>query len=179
LLGLATVALASCSPTAGLPDFPVQSAAQYPLDTGDSLKVSAYGLDDFSSEYVIDAAGMISLPLIGQVAAGGKTVEQVQQTIADQLTARQILNKPFVNVQVSKYRPFFVVGEVQKPGEYAFQPGMTVLNAISMAGGYTFRANTKKVSIVRHRSGATSTGAANDQTLIQPGDTIRVFESWF
>jgi len=152
---------------------------QYPLDTGDELKVNAYGLDGFSGDYLINANGAISLPLIGEVTASGQTVEQVQQAISTQLTSKRILNKPYVNVQVNKYRPFSVIGEVQKPGEYPFRPGMTVLNAVSVAGGYTFRANTSKVSIVRRRNGNAATGSATDQTLIQPGDTIRVFESWF
>jgi polysaccharide export outer membrane protein len=178
-LGFAAIGLASCSPTAGLKEFPAEAVVQYPLDAGDELKVVAYGVDGVSGDYVVNASGMVSFPLIGDVAASGATAEQLQKMIADQLMSKQIVLKPFVNVQVSKYRPVSVIGEVQKPGELPFRPGMTVLNAISAAGGYTFRANTSKVSIVRRRNGVSTTGAATDQTLVQPGDTIRVFESWF
>lgn len=171
--------LSSCSPTARLSELPGGAVAQYPLDTGDELKVSAFGLGDFSGTYSIDAGGMIALPMIGDVPAGGKTVEQLKQVIAEQLTAKQIVRMPYVDVQVSRYRPFFVIGEVQKPGEYSFRPGTTVLNAVSMAGGYTFRAKTSKVSVMRRQSGKVVIGAAGEDALIQPGDTIRVFEGWF
>ncbi len=171
--------LAACSPTAHLSDLPSGTATQYPLDTGDEIKVSAFGLGDFSGTYTIDAGGMIAMPMIGDVAAGGMTVEQLKQVISQQLTAKQIVRVPYVDVQVSRYRPFFVIGEVQKPGEYAFRPGMTVLNAVSMAGGYTFRAKTSKVAVVRKRGAQVVSGAANETALIQPGDTIRVFEGWF
>ncbi len=178
--GLASsMLLASCSPTAKLADLPRETTTQYPLDTGDEVKVSAFGLGDFSGNYTIDAGGMIAMPMIGDVAAGGKTIEQLKQAIAQQLASKQIVRVPYVDVQVSRYRPFFVIGEVQKPGEYAFRPGMTVLNAVSMAGGYTFRAKTSKVAVVRRRGGEVINAAANDAALIQPGDTIRVFEGWF
>lgn len=171
--------LISCSPTAHLSELPGDTAGQYPLDTGDEVKVSAFGLGDFSGTYTLDAKGIIAMPMIGDVVAGGKTVEQLKQAISQQLTAKQIVRVPYVDVQVSRYRPFFVIGEVQKPGEYAFRPGMTVLNAVSMAGGYTFRAKTSKVAVVRRRGGEVINAAANDTALIQPGDTVRVFEGWF
>lgn len=175
----AAACLASCSPLSGLDELPVTASAQYLLDAGDELRVTAYGLDSFSNNYVVNDSGMISLPLIGDVIAGGQNVTQVQQAIAAKLSTMHIVNAPVVNVQVNQYRPFFIVGEVKKPGEYPFRPGTTVLNAVSMAGGYTFRANTSKVSIVRRKGTGTITAAAGDGALIQPGDTIRVFESWF
>lgn len=174
-----SVALGACSPMAGLEPLPASTSTQYLLDAGDELRVTAYGLDGFSSTYVISDMGTVSLPLIGDVPASGKTAAQVQQAIAGQLAERRIVNAPIVNVQVNEYRHFFIVGEVKKPGEYPFRPGTSVLNAISMAGGYTFRARTKKVAITRRQANGSFTAVATEQALIQPGDTIRVYESWF
>ena len=176
---LAGALLASCSPVSGFASLPPTTSSQYTLAAGDELRVTAYGLDGFSNNYLVSDAGLVSLPLIGDVTAGGQTVGQVQQAITAQLTAMRIVKAPVVNVQVNHYRPFFIVGEVKKPGEYPFRPGTSVLNAVSMAGGYTFRANTSKVAIIRRQGNANVTAAARDEALIQPGDTIRVFESWF
>ncbi len=179
LVLLAGTLLVSCSPVGKLAALPPMTSTQYLLDAGDELRVTAYGLEDFSNNYVISDVGTVSLPLIGDVPAGGQNVGQVQQAIAAKLTQMSILKAPVVNVQVNRYRPFFIVGEVKKPGEYPFRPGTTVLNAVSMAGGYTFRASTAKVAIVRRQGRDTVTASAGDEALIQPGDTIRVFESWF
>jgi polysaccharide export outer membrane protein len=176
---IASLVLGACSPMAGLDPLPASASTQYLLDAGDELRVTAYGLDGFSSTYVISDMGTVSLPLIGDVPASGKTADQVQQAIARQLTEKRIVNAPIVNVQVNEYRHFFIVGEIKKPGEYPFRPGTSVLNAISMAGGYTFRAQTKKVAITRRKGNSSFTAVATEQAFIQPGDTIRVYESWF
>lgn len=176
---LAALALASCSPTAGLESLSPVAPAEYLLGPGDEVRVMAFGLDGFSSNYVVSDNGALSLPLIGDVTASGQSVAQIQKAIAAQLADKRILNNPVVNVQVNQYRPFFVMGEVKKPGEYQFRPGTSVLNAISMAGGYTFRADTSKVAITRRRGDGSFTAAASENVVIQPGDTIRVFESWF
>jgi len=176
---LAALALASCSPTSRMDTLSSVAPSEYLLGPGDEVRVLAYGLDSFSSNYVVSDNGNLSLPLIGDVSAAGQSVGQIQKAIIEQLATKQILLNPVVNVQVNQYRPFFVMGEVKKPGEYQFRPGTSVLNAISMAGGYTFRANTSKVAITRRRGDGSFTAAATDNVVIQPGDTIRVFESWF
>jgi polysaccharide export outer membrane protein len=163
----------------GLPHFSTAPSAQYALDTGDEVRVTAYGIEGFNNTYNVGDKGTISLPLIGDVSASGKTVDQLQDAIAAALLAKQIVNAPNVNVQISQYRPFYVVGEVKKPGEYPFRPGMTVLTALSVAGGYTFRARTGEVAITRRQGKANVTGAADETAMIQPGDTIRVYEGWF
>jgi polysaccharide export outer membrane protein len=163
----------------GLPHFSTATSAQYALDTGDEVRVTAYGLEGFNNTYSVGDKGTISLPLVGDIPASGKTVAQLQDDIAGALLAKQIVNAPNVNVQISQYRPFYVVGEVKKPGEYPFRPGMTVLTALSVAGGYTFRARTGEVAITRRQGKANVTGAADETAMIQPGDTIRVYEGWF
>ncbi|EQA98526.1 polysaccharide export outer membrane protein [Sphingobium wenxiniae] len=179
-LGLfACMAMAACSPTSGLTDLPPAPSSEYALGAGDELRISVYGLDGLANNYVITDAGVVSLPFIGDVAASNKTADQIKQSIAQALVAKQIVNNPIVNVQVNQYRPFFIIGEVKKPGEYPFRPGTSVLTAIAMAGGYTFRANTSKFSITRRNGNGNITAAATEKAYVQPGDTIRVYESWF
>src|SRR3546814_10219849 len=98
-------------------------------------------LDALTNSYLVSDTGFVSLPLIGNIPAKGKTVGELQDQITKILLDQQILRSPSVNVQVTKYRPFYIMGEVAKPGEYPYRPGMTVLTAVSTAGGYTFRAD--------------------------------------
>lgn len=179
LLGGALLLSGCASGVNGLPRMPSSVSSQYALDTGDEVRITAYGLEGFNNTYTVGDKGSISLPLLGDVPASGKTVGQLQDDIAAALIGKQIVNAPNVNVQINQYRPFYVVGEVKKPGEYPFRPGMTVLTALSVAGGYTFRAQTGKVAITRRQGTTNVTGSADEKAMIQPGDTIRVFEGWF
>jgi polysaccharide biosynthesis/export protein len=153
--------------------------SQYRLDAGDEIRITAYGLDAINNAYTVSDAGDISLPLIDNVQARGKTVGELQSDIMRLLVERQILRSPSVNVQMTKYRPFYILGEVKSPGEYPYRPGMSVLTAIAMAGGYTFRADQKNMTITRQLQGRNVMGRARDTTTVQPGDTIRVSERWF
>jgi polysaccharide biosynthesis/export protein len=164
---------------AEMPAPPTQSAALYRLDAGDEVRITAYGLDALTNNYLVSDTGEISLPLIDNVTAKGKTVGELQSDIARILYEKQILRAPSVNVQVTKYRPFYILGEVKSPGEYPYRPGMSVVTAVSMAGGYTFRADQKNMTITRNISGDAVTGRARENTPVQPGDTIRIKESWF
>src|SRR3546814_5539232 len=107
------------------------------------------------------------------------TLFRSQDQITKILLDQQILRSPSVNVQVTKYRPFYSMGEVAKPGEYPYRPGMTVLTAVSTAGGYTFRADQDSTTVTRQIEGRSITGRASESAPIQPGDTIRIRESWF
>lgn len=164
---------------AEMPAPPAQSATLYRLDAGDEVRITAYGLDALTNTYLVSDNGEISLPLIDNVTARGKTVGELQSDIAKVLYDRQILRSPSVNVQVTKYRPFYILGEVKSPGEYPYRPGMSVVTAVSMAGGYTFRADQKNMTITRNIEGRPVTGRAGETTQVQPGDTIRIKESWF
>ena len=163
----------------GMAPLPAATSTQFALGSGDELRVNANGLEGFSNNYVIGDNGNISLPFIGDVVASGKTSNEVQTEISEELISKKILINPVVNVQINKYRPIFVIGEVKNPGSYPFTPGTSVLNAISMAGGYTFRAKKSKVAIIRRQANESMTASATERDLIQPGDTIRIFESWF
>ncbi len=151
----------------------------YRLGAGDKVKVTVYGQTDLSGEFVVDGSGTVQLPLIGQVKALGLTVRQFETAITDALKSGDYLKDPRVSVEVTNYRPFYIIGEVNKPGEYPYVNDMTVLNAVALAGGFTFRADDGEV-YVRRNGGTTEIKLPADQsTRVEPGDIIRVGERFF
>lgn len=162
-----------------LPPLPAMPPSAYRLGPGDEVRVTVFGLDAANNSYVVGDTGMIAVPLLPPIPAAGKSADELQALLVDQLKARELVKSPSVSVQIQKYRPFFILGEVQKPGQYPFVPGMSVLTAASIAGGYTFRADTKRAVVVRSVNGESIKGRAAPETLVQPGDTIRIPESWF
>ncbi len=180
LLLSAPLMLAGCG--AGLGGLgPIPAAPEGPprVETGDSVKVVIDDIDGTDGNYVISSAGTITLPYIEELQVRGLTIPEVQTKIADAYRAAGIFNKPEVNVQPAELRPFYVLGEVNRPGEFQYRQGMTVQAAISAAGGYTYRAKTDEVEITRTINGRDIVGTASNQTRITPGDRIRVFERWF
>lgn len=152
------------------------SKPAYRLGDGDQIRVIVFSEPDLSGEFEVDDTGAVSLPLIGQVGAGGRTLREFEESIKEQLR-QGYLKDPRVSVQVLNYRPFYIIGQVNQPGEYPYVNGMNVLNAIALAGGYTPRGNTFKVRITR--DGQESTHAASAGTILEPGDVIQVPERFF
>lgn len=146
----------------------------YTLGIGDQLRVIVYGEQDLSGVFQIDANGAISLPLIGTIQASGRTIEGLEQFITDKYNA--YLRDPKVNLQITQYRPFFILGEVKQPGSYPFIPGMTIKNAVALAGGYTVRGGPGGVSL--EQPGGKEHDAGED-TSVGPGDTVRVSSRLF
>jgi polysaccharide export outer membrane protein len=173
--------LASCAPGRNLPPLPTdQAGSVYHLGTGDQVRVITFGGDQLTGEFRINDSGNIAIPLLGAVHAAGLTTGQLSDAIATDLQKKDLLKNPSVSVEVLAYRPFFILGEVTKPGEYPYEPGMTVLTAVSIAGGFTYRAVTDYASIVRTTSGADAIeGKVSRQTMVKPGDVITVFERRF
>jgi polysaccharide export outer membrane protein len=128
-----------------------------------------------NNTYLVDDTGAIAVPMLDPIMVTGKTIRETEAAIADKIRARQIVLDPRVSAQVIAYRPFFIAGEVQKPGQYPYVPGMSLMTAVSVAGGYTFRADTKKATITR----ASVKASATQDTQVLPGDLIVVRESWF
>ena len=151
----------------------------YRLGPGDEVRINVFGLDAVTNSYVVGDAGTIALPLLPTLMANGKTVDELQLAVIEAIRSRDLVRTPSVSVQVQKYRPFFILGEVQRPGQYPYVPGMSVLAAVSVAGGYTFRANTRAVVISRAAGTTVAKGKAPPEMLVQPGDTINVLEAWF
>ena len=137
-----------------------------------------YGHEDLSGEFSVTGAGEISLPLIGEVAAGGRTIGQVENAIVGALKPDYLVN-PRVSVEVLNFRPFFIIGEVNNPGSYPYQHGMTVVNAVAVAGGYTYRARKNRMLIKRAKDKTGKEVPATEATAVLPGDVVRVPERFF
>ena len=156
------------------------SGDEYTLAPGDKIRVIVFGEETLTGEYVITSGGNLSFPLIGNLRATDKTVEQLQVAVAAALNDGYV-NNPRVSIQVISFRPFYILGEVSRPGEYPVSTGLTVQQAIASAGGYTYRANLKRVYI--KRANATDERLydvrTNTNIVIRAGDTIRVSERHF
>lgn len=150
----------------------------YALSAGEALKVTTFGEETLTGEFVIDANGNLPLPLIGSVPAAGKTADALEKAIQAKLADGFLLN-PRVTVEVKSYKPVYVLGEVNKPGEYAYVPGMTVLAAVAKAEGFTYRAQQKKVFVKRAGQPDESELALGAAVQVFPGDTIRIAERYF
>ena len=150
----------------------------YRLDSGDVLRITVFEQNDLTNTYKVDKAGFIAFPLIGSVVARGRTIKRIEADIARKL-ADGFIRDPDVSVQVATYRPFFILGEVETGGQYTYTPGMTVLNAVAIAGGYTPRAAERDVDLTRHVNGKVIAGRVAITDPILPGDTIVVRERLF
>jgi len=150
----------------------------YHLGTGDKLRVTVYGETDLSGEFQVNGSGQVQLPLVGQVKAAGLTVNEFVAQVIHALKDGY-LKDPKVSVEVLNYRPFYIMGEVNKPGEYPYENGLNVLGAVALAGGYTYRADDGVVYIRRAGSNKEEHMPADANTRVYPGDSIRVPERIF
>jgi polysaccharide export outer membrane protein len=161
---------ASAAPLAAEPD--------YRLGAGDRLRLIVFDEPNLSGEFDISGSGRAALPLIGQVEARGLTLSEFEDAVETKLRNGYLTN-PRVSAEVINYRPFYIIGEVTKPGEYPYTDGMTVLNAVAVAGGYTYRADDSRVFITRENAGGEREVGQLDALKVQPGDVIRVPERYF
>ena len=171
--------LAGCAPGGGLEPLADYKAEGYRLGGGDQIRIITYGEDQLTGEFRVDDQGKIALPLLGGVQAAGLTPQQLDAAISAELRRRKLLRDPSVSVEVLAYRPIFILGEVAKPGQYPFQPGMTVVTAVAVGGGYTYRGFQDYSSVVRTTGGVATEGRALPRAFIAPGDVITVFERRF
>ncbi|KWV92899.1 polysaccharide biosynthesis/export family protein [Erythrobacter sp. YT30] len=172
--------MAACSSGAGgLPPLESASATELRVGPGDKVRVAVQDLDNVNGDYTIDETGSISLPLVQQVRISGMTYVEATAALRSALIAKDILKNPNVTVQPLELRPISILGEVRNPGELEFRQGMTVFEAVSQAGGYTYRANTKEVEVIRNENGTPVSRKATENDVLKPGDRIRVFERWF
>jgi protein involved in polysaccharide export with SLBB domain len=155
----------------------VRAEEAYRLDAGDKLRVNVYNEPSLSGEFEVDGSGFVSLPLIGEVAARDLTVRELEQRVADALRGDYLVS-PRVSVEVTNYRPFYIIGEVNNPGRYAYVDGMTVMNAVAMAGGFTYRARESRAEIKRQGQGEVDRNAA-PHSPVMPGDVITIPERFF
>jgi polysaccharide export outer membrane protein len=178
---LLALALAACGGGGDLPRAtPVDAGAPYTLGPGDKLRITVFGEETLTGEYGVTGAGDVSFPLIGNIPVAGRTVEDLQSELTARLGDGYIAD-PRVSAEIIDYRPYYILGEVARPGQYDFSVGLTIEQAIAAAGGFTYRANDDRVFLKR----ATETRESivdldeNPAFQVRPGDTIRVGERFF
>ena len=179
ILGLA---FALVSPAAAQPTAPASASASadvaYRLGSGDKVRIIVFGEASLTGEFVVSGAGTVALPLVGEIPAKGLTTTQFQSAVETSLR-EGYLKEPRVSVEVLNYRPFYILGEVTKPGEYPYTNGLTVMNAVATANGFTYRADSKHVFIRRTGETDEKRYDLSTSTLVAPGDTIRIAERYF
>lgn len=176
---LASMALSGCSGYRPAPAaFNKMLEQPYRLGAGDRIRVTVFEQQGLTNSYAVDQSGYIAFPLVGSVPARGYTVKQIEAALATKLR-NGYLRDPDVSVEVDRYRPVFVMGEVGAAGQYSYVPGLTVQKAVAMAGGYTPRANQGSVDITRDINGKVLTGRVRTTDPLLPGDTVYIRERLF
>lgn len=152
--------------------------ATYKLGTGDQLHITTFDEPQLTGDFVVGSDGHISMLMVGDIQARGRTTDEVRKDIEARLADGYIRN-PTVSVQVTTLRPFYILGEVNKPGRYPYEDGLTVMSAVATAGGFTYRANTGKVFIKHAGENFEVKEDVTAATEVEAGDTIRIAESYF
>jgi polysaccharide export outer membrane protein len=175
--------LAACAvQTSALAPLPDPDVTDYHLGAGDEIRVITYDDTQLSNDFTVGADGTISFPLLGTLQASGLTVRELEGQIADALKNQKLLSEPSVSVQVVQYRPISVLGEVNRPGQYPYQPGMTMLDAVALAGGFTYRAVTDSATDQRSSdepAGQPVEGSVGPGSNLAPGDVITIPQRYF
>lgn len=156
----------------------VRADRDYRLGAGDQLRVTVFGEPELSGDFEVSGAGEVSMPLIGTIPVEGKSVREFQDDLERRL-ANGYLNNPRVSAEVTNYRPYYILGEVNQPGEYPYSNGLTVMNAVATAQGFTYRANKRVVFIRAAGSESERKVELTSSTPVRPGDTIRIGERIF
>jgi polysaccharide export outer membrane protein len=169
----------ACAPGRDLPELSPVAPDAYRLGPGDVVRLITFGEDSLTGEFRVSDSGMIALPLVGGVRASGLSPDALATRVGEALLRANLLRSPSVSAEIIAYRPIFVLGEVSKPGQYPYQPGMTMVTAAAVAGGFTYRAIQDYASVVRIQNGVAIERKAIRQSFIQPGDVITVFERRF
>lgn len=178
----AALTLAACQTTSqATPEEVARVEAErieYRLGSGDQVRVIVFGEQGLSGEFFVDGGGRVSMPLIGEVQAGGRTIPEFEQAVVASLS-EGYLNDPRVSVEVMNFRPYYILGEVEVAGEYPYTDGLTIMNAVATAGGFTYRANTRIVHVKRAGETEFVQMPLTAITPVHPGDTIRIAERFF
>ncbi|MFI2810972.1 polysaccharide biosynthesis/export family protein [Microbulbifer sp. M83] len=151
---------------------------KYRLGPGDRIQVSVYGENDLSMEILLNDSGVVNYPFLGEILIGGRSVKEVEKILLDGLKGDYLIN-PSISVAIVEYRPFYIYGEVQVPGGYPYQPGLTVGKAAALAQGLTERASERRIYIVRESAGSDQRIEASLNTQLRPGDVVTVEQGLF
>jgi protein involved in polysaccharide export with SLBB domain len=185
---LLAVGLAACQVAGGSEVVPLQAqhvpmpkrvvGPAYALGPADRIRIKVYNENDITGEYEVNSTGFVSVPLAGQIRAAGLTTRQLENAIRSRL-AEGIVNDPRVNVEIATYAPFYIHGEVKSAGEFAYRIGLTVQDAVALAGGFTYRAYDRKVYVRRAGSAFEEVYLLDAPVQVSPGDNIRIPERYF
>jgi protein involved in polysaccharide export with SLBB domain len=152
--------------------------AGYALGPGDQVRITVFRHEDLSGEFALDGEGFFAMPLVGEILGGGMTARQLENEIEVRLKSGGYLVDPQVSIEVLNYRPFYIIGEVNNPGSYQYVNGMNVINAVALAGGFTYRADQNDIII--SRGGAKGEELQAELTTeVLPGDIVEVTERFF
>lgn len=178
-MSLGAIMLSGCASRALPPGDAVAVKSAYLLGAGDKIRITTFGFKDLGGEFTVAADGSIALPLMGAVKVAGLTPDRLEQTIGGKLASGGFVRDPRVSAEVITYRPYYILGEVAKPGQYPFTDGLTVVKAVATAQGFTYRANKHNVFIIRDDAGVETPVVLTAATPLHPGDTVRVVERYF
>jgi polysaccharide export outer membrane protein len=153
-------------------------AQGYRIGTGDRLTIRVLGQQDLTGDYIVDASGNISIPLVRSLPVAGLSTAEIETQITERLK-QGFLRNPSVSVQLAIARPFYIMGQVNQAGSFSYRPGMTAQNAIAMAGGFSPRADQTSVLVTRRLVNGTKTQRVPVTTQLHPGDVVFVRERWF
>jgi len=157
---------------------PLDTLSNYQLGPGDRIKIAVYEEKDLTVETALTDAGTILYPFLGEIKVSGMTVGRLSELIIQKLKGPYLVD-PKVSISVTQYRSFFIYGEVQKPGSYPYQPGLTVQRAVAIAGGFTERASRRAILLEKESDPAHAQTKTKLNTAVEPGDVITVEESFF
>lgn len=181
LLGLG-MTLAGCTPDGELPMLPPTTTTTYHLGAGDQVRVITFDVPQLTNTFTVGDDGTIAFPLVGVVRAEGRTARGLASEISSELIHKNLMPHPSVSVEIAQYRPISVLGEVNRPGQYPYQPGLTMLGAVALAGGFTYRAVTSYATDVRSFGPNGSDpvkGRIGAESRLEPGDVITILERYF
>lgn len=183
MLGLLAILPGGCGAPVGTrtpigTDRAVETPHEYKLGPGDRVALTVFGQADLSTAATVGPTGKLAFPLIGDMPAGGRTLEQLREATR-QVLAGGLLVNPRVSLEIIAYRPFYITGEVQRPGSYPFVPGLDVRQAIAIAGGTTRRANSASFAVTRGTGSDRIEEVLDLDSGVEPDDTINVGRRWF
>jgi polysaccharide export outer membrane protein len=174
------VLTSACAGTTAPPGTAAYQPTVYRLAAGDKLSITVFGEESLSREFSVTPQGDLAFPLLGDIPVSNMTVSELQEMLRTRL-ADGYVNDPRVTVEVLNYRPFYILGEVNKAGEYPFSDGLTAIQAVARAGGYSYRADQSTIYIIRSGQQSEERYDLRDgrPVYVSPGDTIRVGERYF
>lgn len=156
----------------------VDNFNEYTIGPEDRLKITVFGEQELSADYRVGSDGTIAFPLIGDVNVEGLTIRQTEEAIRERLK-QGFLKKPSVSIEIAESRPFYILGEVRRPGSYNYIAGMNVLQAVAISGGFTYRANRKTIEILRGAKAPSEPLETTTTETVKPGDIIFIRERFF